>query len=449
VSSDSTSGGALTNTRASRRAKYAGAFVVLLAFLWLCDAKLWRPDTVLTIAENAQIAEAQAWWQGRLDLPERRWDTALYNGKAFSHFPPLFSLIAAAVTPFSRGFPHALLVLLVVLPVPLLAYLFFLERTRSPWWGAIAAIGLVCGTSLLPVLEKALRGGQPFFVNHALSTSGLLIMLKATSGRPRPRLACLGLLISTLSRQLTAAYLLPLAWVLLVRPRNDATEGDPQATAPASRHSEAVGNPAPPPQRRSPAEGPLLLVLTTAIVIAVPMVFNSLKFSGPFDSGYMYLYAGRDDDPYARDAKQHGLFSPHFLPRNLYFANLGFPRLHRVDISGEPRLYLRPNESGTGIWWTTPLLLWLFVDLARILRNSERRLWLLAAIAVFAALMMFHTTGAQQRGFNHFSLDYVTVLMALVVPGCFAGRRKWISLAMIAWSVVYFGWLAKDTVRLW
>jgi hypothetical protein len=133
----------------------------------------------------------------------------------------------------------------------------------------------------------------------------------------------------------------------------------------------------------------------------------------------------------------------------LYHANLGLPDLHRVEIAGEPRTYLRPNDSGTGIWWTTPILLWLFVDLGRILRDPARRTWLLSASLVFAALMTYHSTGFQQRGFNRYSLEYVPVLIALIVPECFAGRRKWISLGMIGWSVAYFGWLASGTIRVW
>ena len=36
----------------------------------MCEAKLWRPQKIFTIQENVQIAEAQAWWQGKFDLPD-------------------------------------------------------------------------------------------------------------------------------------------------------------------------------------------------------------------------------------------------------------------------------------------------------------------------------------------------------------------------------------------
>ena len=84
---------------------------------WLTDAKLWRPQQRITDVENIQVGEAEAWWNGRLDLTERRWDTALKNGRIYSHFPPLFSLIAAGVIPLLGGVPHLLIVVAIALPV--------------------------------------------------------------------------------------------------------------------------------------------------------------------------------------------------------------------------------------------------------------------------------------------------------------------------------------------
>ena len=107
-------------------------------------------------------------------------------------------------------------------------------------------------------------------------------------------------------------------------------------------------------------------------------------------------------------------------------------------MEGEPEYHLRPNFDGTGIWWTTPLLLWLLVELRRILADPAARGLLVAAVLIYAALLFFHATGADQRGYNRFSLDYLPALFAVIVPTCFRGRRRWLSLAMILWSVVYF-----------
>ena len=63
-----------------------------------------------------------------------------------------------------------------------------------------------------------------------------------------------------------------------------------------------------------------------------------------------------------------------------------------------------------------------------------------AAGLVYGMLLFWHATGAVQRGFNRYSLDYLPVLLALVAPTCCVGWRRWVSLAMVGWSVLYFRW---------
>ncbi len=397
---------------ASRREVWLGAVLVVLALGSLLEAKLWRPETRFTIRENVQIGEAEAWWSGRLDLPERKWDTAVRDGRAYSHFPPMFSFMAAAVVPFFQGVPHWLVVLVIVLPVPLLAYALFYLRTGSAAWGSLLAIGMVVGTSLFPVIDKTLRGASPYYVNQTLATAGVLIVLIESFGRRRVWLAGLGLLVAGLSRQMTIAYALPLAWLAF-----EARPGH---------------------QRRSRVAG---LATVCVLIAAVYCVLNTLKFGHPLDTGYMRIYADRPADSLSRDAQAYGLFSAHYVPRNLYYANLGFPRVHRIEVEGRQEIHVRPNRLGTGIWWTTPLLLLLFADFRRILSNPLERVWLVAAVAVAVTLLFYVNTGAQQRGFNRFSLDYIPVILALVAPGCTAGWRRWASMAAIVWSIVYFCWL--------
>ena len=48
------------------------------------------------------------------------------------------------------------------------------------------------------------------------------------------------------------------------------------------------------------------------VIVALPLALNALKFDHPLDTGYLRLYEERDDE-LARDAKTHGLFSPHFI----------------------------------------------------------------------------------------------------------------------------------------
>lgn len=394
--------------------------IVLLVFAVLCGAKLWRPGDVLTIRENIQIAEAQAWWGGRLDLPERKWDSALFEGRVYSHFPPMFSFISSLVVPYFDGFPHGLLVLLIVLPAPILAYGLFNRICGTANRGALIAIALICGTSAIPVLDKAVRGASPYPVNQILALDGLLIFLWEYVGRGRVAVLGLGLAIAAWSRQLSLAFAIPYLWSAWLR-------GE---------------------QIRFKRVGGALAVL--GFIVAVPMILNMLKFGNPLDSGYMYLYNDRPEDAFSRDARTNGLFSPQFVPRNLYHANLGFPEVHRVRIEEQSQVFLQPNQMGTGIWWTTPLLLWLFLDFRKVLADPRSRMLLIAAALANFALLFYHSTGFEQRGFNRYSLDYLPALLALVAPGAIAGRRIWISSAMIAWSVFYFAvFIRWPHVRVW
>jgi hypothetical protein len=385
---------------------------VLVVFVVLCEARLWRPGDVFTIRENIQIAEAQAWWGGRLDLPERKWDSALFNGRVYSHFPPMFSFMAAAITPWFGGVPHWAVVLVVALPVPFLAYALFFRRTGSANWAAVLTIALLFGTSVHPVLDKTIRGAAPYNTNHTLAVVGLLILLNEYYGRRRTWLMGVGLIIAALSRQLTIAYAIPFVWA------------------------------ASPREGKGPAAGRLAAVaLTGVLALGLPLGLNMLKFGHPLDSGYMHIYNDRPEDDFSRDARTYGLFSAHYVPRNLYYANIGLPKLYRIKIEGQTQTFLRPNIWGTGIWWTTPLLLWLFIELRRLWREPADRVLFLAALLANAALLFYHSTGYQQRGFNRYSLDYVPALFALVAPTCCIGWRRWVSLGMVGWSVVYFRWM--------
>ncbi|MCP4247177.1 MAG: hypothetical protein GY778_09020 [bacterium] len=397
-----------------RARKILGLVGVYLAVYLLVDAGalvheyLLLPEGVSHL--NPNVAEGAAWLAGRLELAERTYDTALYGGRAYNVFPPLFSLISAAVLwTVPAGVPHFVLLLVAALPIPGLAYAVFLRRTRRVRMAVLLSLGYLLGTSLLPVMNYGLRNGDVWHVNHLLSQVGLLIFLGDYFGRRRIWLGGLGLILAIWSRQLTAWFLLPLA-VVAWRPRGSSS-------------------------RRGTV---LAFGITAAVAVALPALLNALKFDNPLDPGYRFLYEGRWDDPDdwpAQSAKQ-GILSPVFLPRNLYFMNVGLPL---PEFRGWA-LRFKPDVRGTGIWWTTPLLTLLIYDWRRVRRRREVRYLLTAAAGCFAVLMLYHTTGYAQLGYNRFSLDFMVVLLAVVAPRCDGPRRRWMALACVLWSIWYFRW---------
>jgi hypothetical protein len=391
------------------RRAVAGLLATLVVVAVATEARLVRRELV----DNVQVAEAHAWWQGRLDLPERQHDTAEVDGLVYSHFPPAMTILAWALIPIWGGVPGMVLVL-ALLAVAAVAYGLLLRRSGSPVWAAGLTIGLVVGTSLWPVMNRAINGASPYYVNHALAALGMLVLLTEYFGRRRVWLAGLGFVLAAWSRQLTIAYALPLLWMAWRERPGDGGQARSIRLAVAGA--------------------------CVAVVVVGTATLNALKFGNPLDSGYARIYEGRTDQV-ALDAAEHGVFSVHFVPRNLYYANIGLPRVTSIEVAGQPQWHVRPNLFGTGIWWTTPLLVGLWLRLRAIWRSADDRVLLLAAAAVFGALMLFHNTGWEQRGFNRFSLDYVPALFVLAVPPVLAGRTRWWVAGAVVWSVVYFRFL--------
>lgn len=126
----------LSLERSGRREFWYGLLLVFLVVVGLNTAALWRPGVV----NNIQITEAKVWWNGHLDLPEREWDTAPKDWRVYSYFPPMFTITAAGVVPFTNGVPHWFIVVLATV-VPLCAYVLFCRVTRPPVWGALYTSG--------------------------------------------------------------------------------------------------------------------------------------------------------------------------------------------------------------------------------------------------------------------------------------------------------------------
>lgn len=357
----------------------AGLLTIYAAFYLLLDTNALRYPPVLTPSLNSNVAEAAAILDGRLTLEARIHDTALFEGKVYNVYPPAFTLISLAILPWWPDGVHTSMLMLLTLPLPALVYVLFRQRAAGVGVAVVLTLAYAFGTSMLPVLDRALGGGDVYHVNHLLSQIGLLIFLLDYFGRRRIWPGAIGLLIAAWSRQLTAAF--------------------------------------------------------AAVIAAMPLTLNALKFGHPLDSGYRYIYAG-SSTRVAHDAGEFGLFSPRYVGRNLYTMNLGLPLAEWIN--GVVRF--KPDPWGTGIWWTTPLLLFLWADHRRWRAEPASRMLLAAVAAVVGVQLFYHTTGWEQPGYNRFSLDYLPVVLAVIAPGCGAPQRRVLTPALAAWSIWYFRW---------
>ena len=406
--------------RENKRGVWLGGLVTLVVCAVVSDRLLWQPGRVFGAAESVQIEEAQSLWKGTFQLSERRHDTAEFEGRVYSYFPPMYTFLAALFVPFFGGVPHLFFVVLAGV-LATLAYLLFLRLTGSVAWAVVLSLGFVIGTSHWPVVDQMLRGARPYHVNHVLASIGVLLILLTLSSQRWFPAACLGLVLAGLSRQMTMAYALPLGWL--------AWQG------------ARVGR----------GWAPLILATASVATVAgVTMAINGAKFANPLDSGYIHNYVGRDD-AFAWDAREHGLFSGHYVLRNLYHVTIAPPQLHAIEMAGRREWHLRSDELGAGVFWTTPLLLFA-VFAWRAIRCDKLKLALLGAVAaIFVALLLWHGTGSVQKGYHRYAMDFVPGLFFLLVPGCLATRhRRWLTVLAVSWSIFYFAVLLPlPNIRVW
>ena len=140
--------------------------------------------------------------------------------------------------------------------------------------------------------------------------------------------------------------------------------------------------------------------------------YNLLRWGSPLDEGYTRLTQG---DVFFN----HGLFSPLYLPRQLYAIFLQAPEI----VPGTP-FFVRPHFIGMSLLLTTPAFLWIFLALREVRRDVL--VAATAAAALFALLPdLFHgTVGFQQFGYR-FSIDAQPFLVALALIGDGLFRGIW------------------------
>jgi hypothetical protein len=129
------------------------------------------------------------------------------------------------------------------------------------------------------------------------------------------------------------------------------------------------------------------------------MWHNQARFGDPLELGHRFLQVR-----WRSRIETWGLFSTHYLPRNLTVFFLSLPWL--LDTSP----FIRITRHGLALWFTTPNLLWsLFpkkVDATII------ALWA-GIVPTAVCTLLYQNTGWVQFGYR-FSLDYLPLLLLLV-----------------------------------
>jgi hypothetical protein len=244
--------------------------------------------------------------------------------------------------------------------------------------------------------------GQVWYTAHVVGVTLCLVYAWAAIEARRPIVAGVALGLAAITRP-PMAFMFPLflleAW--RVSGGLDAWRGDRKQTIRALA------------KKAIPFAAPIVLIAVAAAA------YNIARFGSPGEFGHNYLEVVQQ-----RQMEQYGLFSYHYLQRQLAVAFTLLPELpgHApwIQVSGQ----------GLALWVTTPaflLLLW-----PREKNALHRTLWITVALVAIPTFF-YQNSGWVQFGYR-FSLDYTVFLVMLLAVG---GRRFGVpTRALIALGVV-------------
>lgn len=394
-----------------RRREFFVVMALYVACLVVLGPKLRFSQWYIAPENNVAAAEAMAWLDGRLDLPGRGGDTALFDGKVYSIFPPLWTMVSYVVYGlYGRivGGPvvfHTLLyIALLAGTIPLLFYLACRRSGSGPYWAGVLAFYAMAGTCLWPVAASCYKGWI-YSNQHVTAQIGLALLLLDLLGAKRLWPAGIGLMIAVWSRYLCIFFALPILWTAWKQERRAAAL--------------------------------LRAGIPIAIAVGVPMMLNQAKFGSPFESGYRYLYVDAEGSELAKVIQPDGslhFFSTRNMPAHARGMWLAPPW---IDFSFQG-LTISGSAEGTGLFYGSPLLLLVLIDVKRWWRDPIRRVLMLSSIPLIVLLSAYYGPGYGTPGYYRYTLDFTLIWLVAIAPGTEGPARRWFTLTCLLWSVFYF-----------
>jgi hypothetical protein len=410
-----------------------------MAILLLCSGvycataadRLLRPSP-----NNHYVVLANAWLEGRLDIggdPPGTNDWACFDtfergpcppGRyAFSgddaeryrwyvSFPPLPAvLLLPAVAIFGSSTPDALLWVIFAGLAPALFFILLRWLRESGRSNRSQRDDLIL-TSLLAVGSVyyfVAVQGTVWFAAHVVAVSMICLYLLFSFGARRPMAAGTALGLAFLCRP--ATLFLGVFFVLQAfSAKRDASRTQPASTA-------------------QPLRALARFALPLGALVAAAMWHNEARFGDPFEFGHRFLQIR-----WRSRIETWGLFSTHYLPRNLTVFFLSVPWL----LSSSP--FVRITRHGLALWFTTPNLLWSLWP--KRLDATILALWA-AVLSTALCTLSYQNTGWVQFGYR-FALDYLPLLLVIIALGGRRFGRAFIACAVLSIMVNTFGAVTFD-----
>jgi len=367
--------------------------------LWYLGLRLSGQESLLSHTPIDQhTRQARAWLKGRITLPpppDYLDEIAEYKGKRYNSFPPTPSLVEVPfVLAFGVQTPTALTLYLFCLVALIAQYRMAVKVGLSKAFSVLISLGFLFGTNLYTSLVQDGVWSQGQIQGYAFAILGLFVLLgRAGSWRPGIAYALLSLAVGC--RPFYLFYL----FLFLSLDRDLYGRSWTRALADA--------------------------VLFMGPALGLLAAYNFIRFDNILEFGHSYL-------PWS-ESLPHGVFSIHYLRRNLYHCLLKLPSL---NVHG---LWLDFDGRGTAFWLNNGLFLVSLLLLTRkdgLLRRQDPPRWvwgaLVSLLATWGALMLHESNGWYQFGYRY-SIDVLPIGFVLVIHEV---RKLGVALSLLlAWSV--------------
>jgi hypothetical protein len=335
-------------------------------------------EALRTIEVNLALLQAQAFLEGRLDLPEAAHDVAVVNGHYYMPFPPLPAIVLLPLAAV-RAHPNSVLLVAAVLAAVCFRLLrsIFTALGCTPEQVRWLSAAFVAGTGFWLVVLWS-RGVWHFAI--VVGVTCALAAIDEVLRRGRAWVVGLFAGLAVLSRQLAIYNLLFLLPVLWSHPR----------------HTE---------RRDRVLSVGIAMTVFGALATTYPL-FNWLRFGVPGETGYGFI---RHAEHLAPRVAEHGLFSLAYVPVNAIHLFLEGP--HVIFTGADLMTIAGPDPFGTSLTFASPFL---FLALA-----ARGRFPVVVGAAAGAAVclahqLLYHTNGWVQWNAQRYTLDFIPLLMVLV-----------------------------------
>jgi hypothetical protein len=412
---------------------YAACLVV---YALIAGPRLWTHSPY-----NHFALQAEAWLHGRQDLggPPPAYagnnDFALFERKWFISFPPFPAMLMVplvALAGSADNFRDAQFVIWLagIGPAGLFLALEKLRRTGRSLRSEVENLQLALLLAFGTVYFFCAVQGTVWFAGHVVGVGLAALFVLASIDAEHPALAGALLGCMFLTRPTTAFtgvfFLFEAVRVSYMKPATGPERQLPSEGSLAARVQTVIDD---------LDRGKLVRIFAAcAAPVACALLFaswlNNVRFhtASPSAFGHEYLTVG-----WQARIHRWGLFSWHYLPRNLgvMLASLPWFAAPAEKLPGGVPFLI--SGHGLALWFTTPIYLWIVWP--------SRRSFAFAA-AGFAALgplvmnLLYQNSGWFQFGYR-FSNDYAVFLFVmLALAHAKASRAFWVAAALsVAWGV--------------